>query len=239
MFSVKYILDLIYPLRCQICQTRQDPDMGSSLCCDCALKLQRNQPPFCKKCGRSLLGARGPQTVCYECSFRKLYFERAWSCYIYDGLTKECVKLLKYKKRVSLGKPLSGLMLEFFNRNMKGIDLDMIVPVPLSKKRLIQREFNQAELLSENISKGMGLDISSDNLIKRRNTSSQSDLPRRERLRNLQSAFCVRRPYEFRGKKILLIDDVITTCATINESSKTLIEAGSGKVYALSLARGA
>jgi len=151
---------------------------------------------------------------------------------------KECIKLFKYRGNTALAKPLSDLMAAFIDRLIIDKTFDLIIPVPIHSNKRCQRGFNQSELLSRNISKAMGIPVARD-LVKTRNTRPQNVLNRNDRLSNLNDAFCVKDPRHIQKKTVLLIDDVITTCATVNECAKTLIDSGSGEVYALSLARGA
>jgi ComF family protein len=114
---------------------------------------------------------------------------------------------------------------------------DMLAPVPLHKKRLRQRGFNQALLLAAAIGQRFGIPLSCDNLVRVRYTRPQVELSAGERAANVAGAFALRRPAEAAGKSILLIDDVFTTGATLNECSRVLKEAGAASVTALTLAR--
>jgi ComF family protein len=119
----------------------------------------------------------------------------------------------------------------------QGIDADVIIPVPLHPARLRAREFNQSLLLADQLSRHLAKPVSATNLIRIAATDPQTTLSRQERLRNLRNAFEIRRPQELVGKRILLVDDVYTTGTTLNECAKTLRNADTGPVYALTLAR--
>jgi ComF family protein len=119
----------------------------------------------------------------------------------------------------------------------QGIDADVIIPVPLHPARLRAREFNQSLLLADQLSRHLAKPVSATNLIRTAATDPQTTLSRQERLRNLRNAFKIRRPQELVGKRILLVDDVYTTGTTLNECAKTLRNANTGPVYALTLAR--
>jgi ComF family protein len=119
----------------------------------------------------------------------------------------------------------------------QGIDADVIIPVPLHPARLRAREFNQSLLLADQLSRHLAKPVSATNLIRTAATDPQTTLSRQERLRNLRNAFEIRRPQELVGKRILLVDDVYTTGTTLNECAKTLRNANTGPVYALTLAR--
>jgi ComF family protein len=115
--------------------------------------------------------------------------------------------------------------------------IDMIIPVPLHIERLREREFNQSLLLADRIGRHRGVPVACTLLIRTAPSPAQTTLSRKERLTNLRGAFTVTRPASVTGKRILLIDDVFTTGATVHECAKTLRKAGSGDVFALTLGR--
>jgi ComF family protein len=119
----------------------------------------------------------------------------------------------------------------------QGIDADVIIPVPLHPARLRAREFNQSLLLADQLGRHLSRPVSATNLVRIALTDPQTALSRQARLRNLRKAFTIRRPQELSEKRILLVDDVFTTGTTLNECAKTLRKAGSGPVFALTLAR--
>jgi ComF family protein len=118
-----------------------------------------------------------------------------------------------------------------------GIDVDVIIPVPLHPARLRAREFNQSLLLADQLNRHLARPVSATNLVRIAATDPQTTLTRQARLRNLRKAFEIRRPQDLAEKRILLVDDVFTTGTTLNECAKTLLKAGAGPVFALTLAR--
>lgn len=157
----------------------------------------------------------------------------------YEGVLKEALHLFKYKGVLSLLNTFSYLLLLFIDKNIDMKRIDTIIPIPLYPVKLRERGFNQAYLLSLLIAKRYNIPISTGNLIKVKSTKPQSSLNRSLRLKNLKNAFSVRRPEYLKGKDILLIDDVYTTGATINEASKVLKRAGASSIKIVTLARGA
>lgn len=115
--------------------------------------------------------------------------------------------------------------------------MDVVIPVPLFPTRLHEREYNQSLLLADRLSRATGVPLSYDNLIRSRDTPPQTELTRAVRLKNLRGAFTLRRPDNIAGKRILLIDDVFTTGATVNECAKTLRRARAADIYVCTLAR--
>ena len=118
-----------------------------------------------------------------------------------------------------------------------GIDVDVIIPVPLHPARLRAREFNQSLLLADQLSRHLARPVSATNLVRIAATDPQTTLTRQARLRNLRKAFEIRRPQDLAEKRILLVDDVFTTGTKLNECAKTLLKADTGPVFALTLAR--
>ncbi|HSQ91502.1 MAG TPA: phosphoribosyltransferase family protein [Nitrospiraceae bacterium] len=118
-----------------------------------------------------------------------------------------------------------------------GIDVDVVIPVPLHPARLRTREFNQSLLLADQLGRYLALPVWVTNLVRIAATDPQTTLTRQARLRNLRKAFAIRRPQDIAEKRILLVDDVFTTGTTLNECAKTLRKAGAGPVFALTLAR--
>jgi ComF family protein len=117
------------------------------------------------------------------------------------------------------------------------LDADLVMPVPLHPTRLREREFNQSLLLADSVARRMSTPLCYTNLIRIRDNPAQTSLPRSTRLTNLRRSFHVRRPDAVRGRRILLVDDVLTTGTTLNECAKALRQAGAGDVYAVTLAR--
>jgi ComF family protein len=161
-------------------------------------------------------------------------YARAWSLYPYVPPLQDAIRLFKYRGKVTLAAALGDLMNAAI-REAPAVDL--VMPVPLHPSRLREREFNQSLLLADRLSRRHGLPLSYDNLVRVRRTASQTDLSRAARLKNLRRAFAVARPEEVGGKRILLVDDVMTTGTTVNECAKALRKAGAADVTVCTLAR--
>jgi ComF family protein len=146
---------------------------------------------------------------------------------------------LQYKD--DLAEPLAKLIIHYLEKSRDFADYktyDFIVPVPLHKAKLRAREFNQVELLARIISAQLNIPVSSDNLYRKRDTTPQMRIAPEKRLTNVSQAFAVREPNQLNRKKILLLDDIMTTGATVNECSRILMQAGCERVAVLVLARG-
>ena len=145
-----------------------------------------------------------------------------------------CSSDLKYRGKVSLAKSLGQLMLAALP---VAVEIDLVIPVPLHPSRLREREFNQSLLLADQVAKHLGRPLSFTNLVRTAPSEPQSTLSRKERMKNLRRAFAVRRPESIARKRVLLIDDVLTTGTTVNECAKVLRTAGAEAVFVLTLAR--
>ena len=149
----------------------------------------------------------------------------------------EAIHLLKYRKKTSLSRPLSALARETFLQFWDINTIDLLVSVPLHVKRLRERGFNQAHLLMKRWAKQDGIPLDSLTLSRGRWTEPQTTLSRAERRKNIKGAFSVRNPKRIKSRKVLLVDDVYTTGATVNECARVLMKAGAEFVDVLTLAR--
>lgn len=207
------------------------------ICFACLDAVRRNSPPFCQKCGRKIKGAYASKNICRDCRQEHYYFDRAWASCSYEGTAKEMIHNFKYKNKLPLKKHLSHLMIEFIKEYRLPIDYcDYIAPVPLSAGKLREREFNQSALLAEGISEDLGINILKDNLIRVRDTHSQTHLDIPGRRENVRGAFALKKPEEVRKKIILLVDDVLTSGSTASEAARALKGAGADVVFVLTLA---
>ena len=149
----------------------------------------------------------------------------------------EAIHLLKYTKKTSLTKPLSELAKKTFFKIWDVGSIDMMISVPLHMKRLRQRGFNQAHLLTMSWARQEGIPLDGVTLCRSRWTEPQTNLSRTERRKNIKGAFSLRHPEKIKGQRILLVDDVFTTGATVNECARVLTRAGAESVDVLTLAR--
>lgn len=216
---------LIFPSRCLVCK-KLSKDI---VCIDCLSKISLVQPPICRICGTPIDNG----DICYRCRHNTPYFSQARSYALYEGIMRTAIIRFKFEKRRGIG--------EFFGKVLGGFaldlnwDIDVIVPIPLSKRRLKERGFNQSEVLALEVSKILKLPISLG-LVRIKETAPSVDLNLEERVKNIDKAFLVS-DKNLKRKNVLLIDDVYTTGATVNEAGKTLLERGIREVRVLTLAR--
>lgn len=230
-------LDLIYPPVCAGCGNEWRGD-ETPICRECLHEIRFFSPPICPRCG-----APGQQPICTEtkrcrrCPEGTLFFDRARSVFSYkDPRVKNLIQALKFDRQTRLAAPLSRLLSRGYDLFYSGEPFDAIVPVPLHKSRLREREFNQAALLCQTLQTKTGVPIREDLVFRVRRTPPQYTLDPQKRRKNLARAFVAADETRVQGLRILLVDDVMTTGATINAVSAALRSSGSRSICALTLA---
>jgi ComF family protein len=190
---------------------------------------------FCQVCRIPFLNsyALDDNGLCQVCSQSLDNFDAAYSYGSYEGTLQKLIQLFKYGKVETLAGPLSKLILQCLPF---GQNFDTVIAMPMHWRKRWERGFNQAELLAEPAARRFGLKLS-NNLQRARYTKAQAGLNERERQANLKNSFVVRRPSEISGKRVLLIDDVLTTGATLRAAAAALKASGAARVTALTLAR--
>jgi ComF family protein len=222
------LLNFLFPSNCPVCGSLSDSHLYNPVCVKCWTQIQRYEGPACNICGLPTVSEY--TRTCGECLSKKPPFERIRYFGIYDGPLKESIHLFKFNGIKRLAEPLAMLMLSVINH-----DYDAIVPVPLHTQRLREREFNQTALLGLHIARHLDNALMLDALLKTRETDLQTDVSGKERRANLRGAFSASE--KIMGLKLLIVDDVITTGATIKECAFTLRKAGASAVDAVALAR--
>ena len=237
------LLDWFYPPRCRFCKEVILGQDDKCFCESCREKIRVVSHPLCSKCGQPFLDASGEDHLCGGCLIRPPSFltARAWACYPREEIDmhplRRIVQQFKYGGRVSLGRPLGRLMARGCYEFFCDLPLDCIVPVPLHPRRLRWRGFNQAVILGREVSRLWGVPMDPFILLRSRETPPQTQLPEGDRRKNVRGAFSLKTEKSVRGKRLLLVDDVYTSGATVKECSRTLIRAGAKAVSVLTLAR--
>lgn len=228
-------LNLIFPPQCLNCDTLV-PTHGT-LCNGCWQQLHFITDPMCACCGLPFEYAIGEGALCAACIEEMPLFEKSRSILVFDETSKTLIHKLKFEDETYL----SHIFAEWMSRQAQALiaPVDAIVPVPLNRWRLAARRYNQSALLAAGLARRAGKLFAPDWLVRRRRTQPQTGFSRNEREENVRGAFEVPetcRP-ELEGKQILLVDDVMTTGATIAACTKTLLKAGVKQVRVLTLAR--
>ena len=239
----EWLVDWLYPPRCRACAARFYGRDAEYFCAACRDQIRLVGHPLCNVCGRPFPDASGEDHTCGVCLARPPQFIRAWAWACYprqeteDHPLRQAVHKFKYGRKVSLGKPLGRLMARACGEFLSECDADVIVPVPLHPKRLRWRGFNQALLLAGPMSKTYGI-VADPFLLRRiKETPPQTQLNEEERRRNVRGAFALAPDRSVEGQRVLLVDDVYTSGATVNECSRTLKRNGAEQVYVMTLAR--
>jgi len=218
-------LDLLFPPTCGGCS-----QPGVRWCTHCQFDTQLVSPPFCDRCGDVLL----QPGVCNHCQLKPPHFTAIRSWAFFAGPVREALHKLKYKRDISLGIVLAQPLVDLFIQ--LDWDCDLILPVPLGLARLKERGYNQSDLLARPLALAIGIPYQTNGLFRVRETRSQVGLTITQRHANVSGAFqALSRSVS--GRHVLVIDDVATSSATLEACATALIEAGSTKVFALTLAR--
>jgi ComF family protein len=238
-----WLVDWLYPPRCRACAGRIHGRDAEYFCANCRQQIQPVLHPLCNICGRPFPDAGGGDHTCGVCLARPPHFlcARAWACYPREEMEqhplRQVVQKFKYGRKVSLGKPLGRLLARGCQEFLGEYEIDLIVPVPLHPKRLRWRGFNQSWLLARQVGRAYGIPMDPFVLQRSRATPPQTQLTEEERRKNMRGAFALRTGASVAEKSVLLVDDVYTSGATVNECSRTLKRGGAKQVYVLTLAR--
>ncbi len=232
------ILDLLFPAACHACQGELRKSAIPFFCEACWSGIRPLEGPFCPQCGKPFSSSWAlsfsPGHRCGDCRSDPPFFDRIMTPYSFDGVLAKAVFLYKYNRKVSLASPLVALILPFLESIEK---IDLILPVPLHQERLREREFNQSLLLGNVLGKVLKKPVEEHLLIKIKPTDHQMKLNRSDRRKNLKHSFRVSDARRIAGKKVLLVDDVFTTGATMNECAKVLKKEGCQEVIGCAIGR--
>jgi len=232
-------LDLVWPRNCPFCGCPlADTDPGI-VCPACISSAKPIEPPFCRQCASPFTGTvTGEISVCGHCQDLHFYFDRTVCACRTEGVVRDSILRFKYNREMYFGRHLVDWLVGAAQQWIDWREIDAIVPVPLHPRKLRQREFNQAEYLAAGLSKVVSVPVLKRNLRRVKDTPTQTKLDAEARMKNLRDAFAVRDEKAFKGKRLVILDDVFTTGATMDSCAKTLRGAGAREVIALAVARG-
>jgi len=229
-------LTLAYPQVCQICENSVENSADGVACQSCwdRTNVFSDADTLCAKCGAFLQAKPANfQTFCHRCD--EHFYDSALAVGVYEHALATSV--LHLKREPFVAKRLRKLFISRF-QNSDFQDATLIVPVPLSKKRFLERGFNQAVVLSKIIAEQSGTKLDERSLIREIHTPMhRAGMDGRARALSVENAFAVKRPKLVEGEKILLVDDVLTSGATVSNCAKVLKEKGADKVYVFTLAK--
>lgn len=238
------VLDLLFPIRCAACEKETGHKKKNKLICsDCLKTLSPSSSFFCPLCEAKTADGK----LCFSCQLiiggntSSFPLDRLLNPFSYKDLAiQKIIKAFKYRFIKDLEIPLGRLMTGYLEKIKDRVDLNnlTVVPVPLHKRKFNQRGYNQSELIADKISEYLNAEMAGDCLLKTKPTKDQARLKENERPENLKNVFVCSKPWLVSGKKVMLIDDVYTTGATMKECAQVLKKAGAKEVIGLVIARG-
>ena len=222
------LVDVVLPIHCLGCGRG-----SSALCPECLASFPKLQPPFCAICADP-----GVHGVCRSCqdlqNSGSLAIQGIRAPYLMDGLVREAVHSFKYRNFRVAAPVLAAALAQYLNNNP--LPGSVLAPVPLHRKKLRERGYNQADLLARELAKETGIPVESNLLARIRHAPAQaSSTSRQQRRDNIREAFKCRK--DISGQSIILVDDVCTTGSTLNACAMALKEGGAGSIWGLALAR--
>lgn len=224
------LLSFFFPPRCPVCDCLRWP--WEAVCCPgCRRKLSELGESVCYRCGRP---TEETEEYCASCRKRPPSFDRGFSAFRYEGAAREAVLGFKFSEREASGGFFAGELLLLHGQELRAFAADAVVPVPIHRRKLRLRGYNQAQVLAQALADGLRLPCEPRLLVRTRFTAPQKELNAAERLKNLTGAFAV--SPRFRRKKrrmpesVLLVDDILTTGSTLEACTRVLKDGGVRRV---------
>ena len=225
-------VSLLYPHRCPVCDRTVWPP-SEKICLSCLKTLKPIDHPFCEKCGKKVnAGIR----ICSDCGRREHAFVRSRGAFGYAELSRGMYRY-KYLGRREYADVYAELTYSQLSDCIHGCSPDIIAAVPVSKKRLLKRGYNQAGEFAKGLSELSGIPFAKGALLRVRDTAPMKLLSPSERQKNLKNAF-ISNANVVKSKRVLLVDDIYTTGSTMDACSKALFDAGAENVFCMTVASG-
>lgn len=235
--AMERIADWFYPRVCPGCGQVSDRP-GRHLCWSCFSRIELHTRSLCERCGCFAEGHVEHAFVCGACRGTKPAFDRARSAGRFAGVLREQIHQFKYGQALWLKPDLCDLLHGCLTAHFTPEAIDAVVPVPLHPVRARERSYNQAALLARELARRIGRRYEGRALVRTHPTETQTLLDAAHRRKNVQGAFGVERPAWVRRRCVLLVDDVMTTGATLDECARVLKKAGARMVWAVTVGRG-
>jgi ComF family protein len=230
-------LDVAFPRRCAACGAPVR-DRPGYLCWDCFVQIPMIVPPFCRTCGDPMDGAVDMACDCHACLTRKPSFDLARSAARYRGPLKDIIHRFKYSVATFVAADLVALLEACVRTHFAACEIDAVASVPLHCVRERERTYNQSGILAVRLARRLGWPLAARAVVRRRPTATQTTFSAAERRANVRDAFEPRHLEWLEGRRILLVDDVMTTGATVDECARALKDGGAARVYVVTVARG-
>jgi len=230
------IFNFFLPQHCLVCGSYISHSLGFPLCSACFSRIEYLRSPLCVKCGRSLNNSSA--LLCHRCRAFPFHFDVARAVALYTSPLRECIHAFKYQSFISFRYLFGELLCEYLEKNPFLKEVDCLLPVPLHPARLKERGFNQSLILAEEIAKRFSLPLISKGVRRIKPTLPQVGLKVKERRKNVQGAFEIKEARLFQNKRILIVDDVLTSRSTVDSLSQALKKGGTKEVLVLAIASG-
>ena len=224
------VAQLLFPRHCPVCDRIVIP-WGEKICLDCLKRLKLLESPWCMQCGKKLAA---PGEYCRDCGPGKHSYIRGRSLYEYGSAAKSIYRF-KYGGRQEYAAFFGEQIVEYLGDFLRAARPEGLVPIPLHPRRRAGRGYNQAELLAREIGARTGVPVYADWLLRVKNTIPLKQLSPKERQNNLKKAFKIA-GNDVKLKTVVIVDDIYTTGATIDEAAKVLKQAGVERIYFVALA---
>ena len=231
---------IIFPAPCRICSATLTNASRIPICEACLASFVEITEPMCQCCGRPFISPVAAQAIhplCRLCRSQEYAFERARSYGIYNDPLVSAITLLKYEQVTRLGDWFAARLAEVVARAGKDFHADVVVPVPLHPSRQRERGYNQAELIARPLARRLGLKLGPYLLVRTKPRPAQLLLSRRQRWESVRGAYAIRAGVRVDKLRVLLVDDVLRTDATLPASSRPLLRAGARTVLGASVTR--
>ncbi len=234
---LKFLLNLIYPVKCIFCGEITEANKDIFICDKCREKILFCEDTLCCRiCGKPQISL-GDRNMCYNCLTRTYRtYKKAMAVVKYDDYTSRGIKRYKDGNNPNAGQVFASLMAKRLSDELDGINPDLIVGVAPSRKRVMKRGIDPVDILCENLSGLTHIPYKRNALRRVKNVPKQSGLKYNERMRNMIGVMALNKAANVSGKTVLLIDDIMTTGATVNECGYILKQGGAKAVYVLTLA---
>lgn len=233
------IVSIFYPRRCPGCDEILKYNKGK-ICDLCKPKLKFISEPRCMKCGKQI--EKLEEEYCFDCRNKKHNYKKGIALLSHTGIVRKSIYSIKYNNKREYVDFYVEEIIKRYKNEIESWGCNVIIPIPLHKKKALSRGFNQAEVIAKKLSKGLGIPMDKRTLLRVKNTLPQKELNDIQRKKNLKNAFKINRNRRQKSKelfkKIILVDDIYTTGSTIDACAKVLLDNGFKEVYYISLSIG-
>lgn len=224
------VLDLLYPIKCPFCGAVT----GDGICSVCRKQITKISGTYCLKCGKPIRHTE--EEYCYDCKKNKHVFCGGRALWVHKSPVSDAIYALKYQNRRIYGEIFGKELAKQYESYLKKRQISLIIPIPLHKRKLRKRGYNQAAIIAQRLGAETGIPVDDRILRRVRETLPQKNLNDKERRKNIRNAFEAAGPVN--AENIVLIDDIYTTGSTLDEAARTLRRAGAQNVWFLTISIG-